>query len=72
MLPESAFALGGYLSIFWGAVFLAIYFYFASPLLFGVVISGSGLIAFGIFFVWVGAGARRERLALLETPKRPS
>jgi hypothetical protein len=41
------------------------------PLLWGALEAGGLLIAFGVFFIYVGRGARKDRRRLLEMPKPP-
>jgi hypothetical protein len=68
MLPERVFSIGGLLCIVAGALFLgslAWYGAFAIDPFFGV--PGILFIGFGGFFVYVGAGARKERLELLRS-----
>lgn len=71
MLRERVFAIGGWLTIVAGALFLMAFVLNPSPLLAGVLPAGALLIGFGAFFLYVGRGARRERLQLLESPEPP-
>lgn len=71
MLRERIFEIGGALCIAAGALLLASFALNATWLLWGFIEAGGLLIGFGLLFVYVGRGSRRERLALLNTPQPP-
>jgi hypothetical protein len=66
MLPERVFTIGGLLCVLAGVLLLgtlAWFGAFAIDPFFGA--PGALFVGFGGFFVYVGAGARKERLELL-------
>jgi hypothetical protein len=71
VLPERVFAIGGVLSIAAGGLLLLAYVLNPSPLLWGAIEAGLLLVGFGLFFIYVGSGSRRDRRRLLESPKPP-
>ena len=71
MLTERVFAVGGWLSITAGGLLLLAFVQNPAPVLWGILPAAAFLVGFGVFFLYVGRGARRERQRLLETPERP-
>jgi hypothetical protein len=71
MLRERAFQMGGILSIVAGLALLALDLLNPSPFSLGLGLSGGLLAAFGAFYWYVGAGARRERQDLLAQARPP-
>ena len=71
MLRERVFAVGGWITIAAGLLFVVAFILNPSPLLAGVLPAGGLLVGFGAFFLYVGRGARRDRLRLLESPEPP-
>lgn len=71
MLPERVFSIGGVLSAAAGGSLLVAFVLHPSTLLWGALEAGVLLIGFGLFFVYVGRGARVSRRRLLESPRPP-
>jgi hypothetical protein len=71
VLTERIFAIGGSLVIAAGVLLLIAFILNPVPLLWGALVTAGLLIAFGVFFIYVGRGARKDRQKLLETPKPP-
>jgi hypothetical protein len=71
VLNERIFAIGGGLVIAAGILLLVAFILNPVPLLWGALEAAGLLIAFGVFFIYVGRGAQRDRRRLLETPKPP-
>jgi hypothetical protein len=72
VLNERIFAIGGGLVIGAGVLLLVAFILNPVPLLWGSLGAAVLLIAFGVFFIYVGRGARKDRRRLLETPKPPT
>lgn len=72
MLPERVFSIGGVLSVGAGGLLLVSYILDPSTLLWGDLEAAILLIAFGLFFLYVGRGARSDRRRLLESPRPPA
>ena len=71
MLRERTFEIGGALCIAAGALLLAGFVLNTAWSLWGFIEAGGLLIGFGLLFLYVGRGSRRERLALLNAPQPP-
>jgi hypothetical protein len=71
MLRERIFEIGGGLSIAAGILLLAAFGLDPTWLLWGFLEAGGLLIGFGVFFLYVGRGSRRDRQRLIDSPKRP-
>jgi hypothetical protein len=71
MLRERIFEIGGGLCIAAGILLLAAFGLNPTWLLWGFLEAGGLLIGFGVFFLFVGRGSRRERHRLLNSPQRP-
>jgi len=71
MLPERVFALGGWLAIAAGLLLLLAAFWNPSPYTWGIFEAAAFLIGFGLFFLYVARGARKDRQRLLDSPERP-
>ncbi len=71
MLAERVFIIGGVLSIVAGAAFLLTFLAFGTGLLIALIPTGGFLVGFGVFFVYVGRGARNARQRLLDSPRPP-
>jgi hypothetical protein len=71
VLRERIFEIGGGLCIVTGILLLAGFALNPTWLLWGFIEAGGLLIGFGVLFLYVGRGSRRDRLRLLESPKPP-
>lgn len=71
VLPERIFAIGGWLSIVAGGLFLATFITDPVPPLWGVIPTGVFLVGFGAFFLYVGKGAQQDRRRLLQSLEPP-
>lgn len=71
MLKERVFEIGGGLAIAAGILMLATFGLNPTWLLAGLLEAGGLLIGFGVFFLYVGRGSRRDRRRLLDSPKPP-
>lgn len=72
MLPERVFLVGGGLSVGAGGLLIAAFVLGPSAVLWADLEAAGLLIAFGLFFVYVGRGAREDRRRLLESPRPPA
>jgi hypothetical protein len=72
MLSERVFVIGGTIAMAAGGLLVAAFVLNPSPLLWGALEAAALLLGFGGFFIYVGRGARGERLRLLDSPRPPN
>jgi hypothetical protein len=71
MLPERIFTIGGVLTIAAGVLLVVAFVLSPVFLFYGPLEAGALLIGFGVFFIYVGRGARRDRRRLTDLPEPP-